>query len=58
MHHARVSVILKVSDNVLHLHNSLKENIKSNQDEKFLLVNEYENNILVFLTITNLKFLS
>lgn len=58
MHHARASVIPKLPNNLLDLHNSLKENIKSNQDEKFLLINDYENNILVFSTITNLKFLS
>ncbi|KAL4127383.1 hypothetical protein QTP88_011555 [Uroleucon formosanum] len=58
MHHARASVIPKLPNNILDLHNSLKEeNIKSNQNEKFLLVNDYENNILVFSTITNLKFL-
>lgn len=54
----RASVILKLPNNLLDLHNSLKENIKSNRDENFLLVNHYENNILVFSTITNLKFLS
>jgi len=37
----------------------LKENSESNQEEHiFLLVNDNEKNILVFPTITNLKFLS
>jgi len=51
-------IIPKLPNNILDLHNSLKENTKSNRDEKFLLVNDYENNKLVFSTITNLKFLS
>jgi len=58
MYHARASVILKLPNNIVDLHNSLKEkNIKSTQDEKCLLFNDYENNIFVFSTITNLKFL-
>jgi len=59
MHHPRSSVIPKLPKNKLNLYDALsKENIESNQDEKFQLFNDYANNILVFYTITNLKSLS
>jgi len=58
MHYTWASVIPKLPNNIINLRNSLKENMKSNQNEKFLLVNDYENNILGFSRISNLKFLS
>jgi len=33
----------------------LKQNIQTNQDENFLLVNENENHIIIFLTINNIN---
>jgi len=56
IHHARASVIPKLPNNILDLHYSMKKNIKRNQNKNVLLVYDYENNILVFSTITNLKF--
>ena len=59
IHHARSSTIPKLPDNLPDLHNVLlNENIQTNRDENFLLVNDNENNIIIFSTITNLNFLS
>jgi hypothetical protein len=59
IHHARSSTIPKLRNNLPDLHNILlNENIQTNRDEHFLLVNDNEYIIIIFSKITNLNFLS
>jgi len=49
IHQSQSSTIPKLPDNLPDLHNILlRENIQTNRDENFLLVNDSENNIIIF----------
>ena len=58
LHNARASILPKLPDTFLELHNIFdKMEFKTNKNENFLLVNSKETNIVGFSTLSNLKVL-
>lgn len=59
MYDSRYSAILKLPHNRREVHAELKfMNIKTNENDQFLLLNDQEKEIIIFCTESNLKFIS
>jgi len=59
MYDSRYSIIPKLPHNRQEVHTALESmDIKTNENEKFLLLNDQEKEIIIFCTESNLKFLS
>jgi len=61
MHYAQSSILPKLPNNLEELHtwlDNMSDFLLTNRNEKFLLVNDKDSNILLFSTKTNLMFLS